>query len=103
MSLRERLEAALAAGQDTALLRFSLGDLLAKSGDLDTACEHLRRAVELDPQYSAAWKLLGRTQLRAGYASDARVTLRQGISVARAQGDKQAEREMDVFLKRLDR
>ena len=103
MSLRERLEAALAAGQDTALLRFSLGDLLAGGIKITRFCEHLRRAVELDPQYSAAWKLLGRTQLRVGYASDARVTLRQGIAVARAQGDKQAEREMDVFLKRLDR
>ena len=103
VTLRERLEAALAAGQDTALLRFSLGDLLAKSGELDAACDHLRRAVELNPDYSAAWKLLGRTEAQAGHVSEARQSLSRGLAVAQAQGDKQAEREMMVFLKRLNR
>ncbi len=103
MSLRERLEAALAAGQDTALLRFTLGDLLVREGEPDAGCAHLRRAVELDPDYSAAWKLLGRTQLKAGDDAAARETLSRGLDVARRRGDRQAEREMQVFLKRLER
>src|SRR4030067_3663528 len=53
-------EAMLAAGRDNALLRFSLGNEYLKQGDAIKAAEHLRRAVEHDPKYSAAWKLLGR-------------------------------------------
>lgn len=103
MSLRPRLEAALAAGQDSALLRFTLGDLLFKAGELDTAIHHLQQAVALDPQYSAAWALLGRSQLKAGQPQAAHETLTQGLVVAQAQGDRQAERSMQVFLKRIDR
>ena len=101
MTLRDRLEAALAAGQDSALLRFTLGDLLAKSGELEAAIEHLQQAVVLDPTYSAAWALLGRSQIKANRPDAARDTLTRGLAVAREQGDRQAERSMGVFLKRL--
>lgn len=101
--MRAALEAALAAGQDTALLRFTLGDLLVKAGEFDAAIHHLEQAVGLDPDYSAAWKLLGRTQLQAGKPEAARDALTRGLAVARAKGDRQAEREMQVFLKRVDR
>ena len=47
----------LAAGKDGALLRYSLGSEHLKAGDPASAVEHLARAVELDPRYTAAWKL----------------------------------------------
>ena len=53
-------EKMLAAGRDNALLRFSLGNEYLKVGQPADAATHLRRAVEQDPKYSAAWKLLGR-------------------------------------------
>lgn len=94
-------EAMLAAGRDNALLRFSLGSEYLKQGDALRAAEHLRRAVEHDPKYSAAWKLLGRALADANALTDALAAYRQGIAVAEARGDKQAAKEMGVFARRI--
>ena len=99
----DALERMLAAGKDTALLRFSLGSEHLKRGDPAAATAHLRKAVELDPNYSAAWKLLGKAWEAAGVAAAAEEAWRQGVAVAEANGDKQAAKEMTVFLKRLAR
>lgn len=96
------LEKLLAAGKDSALLRFSLGSEHLKAGDAHAAAEHLRRAVELDPNYSAAWKLLGQALTRAERLDDALEAYRRGIEVAEGKGDKQAAREMAVFARRLE-
>jgi Tfp pilus assembly protein PilF len=95
------LEARLAAGRDNALLRFSLGGEYLKQGDAATAAQHLRRAVEHDPKYSAAWKLLGRALADAGAWNEALGAYQQGIAVAEARGDKQAAKEMGVFARRI--
>lgn len=90
----------LDAGRDGALLRFSLGELCFKAGELDHAVTHLGEAVRQDPQYSAAWKLYGRALLDHGRPDEALATLDRGIEVAEARGDNQAAREMQVFRKR---
>lgn len=97
-----KLEALLASGQDNALLRFALGSEYLKVGIPDDAIRHLAIAVTLNPDYSAAWKLLGKAQSEAGLASLAIETYRKGIDVASRAGDKQAVREMQVFLRRLE-
>jgi predicted Zn-dependent protease len=89
--------------RDGALLRFSLGHALLGAGDPIEAMEELRRAVQFDPTYSAAWKILGKACLEAGKAGDAAEAWREGISAAASRGDKQAEKEMQVFLRRLER
>lgn len=94
-------EAMLAQGRDNALLRFSLGNTYLQEGDAARAAEHLRRAVEHDPKYSAAWKLLGRAYNEIGAWQDALAAYEQGIAVAEARGDKQAAKEMAVFAKRI--
>jgi Flp pilus assembly protein TadD len=96
-------EKMLAAGRDGALLRFSLGNELLKAGDAATACVHVARAVELDPAYTAAWKLYGKALAAAGRDAAALAAYRRGIEVARAKGDRQAEKEMNVFARRLSR
>lgn len=96
-------ERMLALGKDGALLRFSLGNEHLKAGDAGTAARHLSRAVEIDPKYTAAWKLLGKALASAGRHGDALAAFRRGIDVARAKGDKQAEKEMTVFARRLER
>ncbi|CAN5249370.1 tetratricopeptide repeat protein [soil metagenome] len=93
----------LAGGRDDALLRFSLGGEYLKAGDPERAIQHLERAAELDPQYSAAWKLLGKAAGQAGHDERAADAYRRGIEVAEAKGDRQAAREMQVFLRRLER
>lgn len=103
MATIENFEAMLAAGRDNALLRYSLGSEYLKQGDAGKAAEHLRRAVEHDPKYSAAWKLLGRALAEAGRPEDALAAYRQGVAVAGARGDVQAAKEMAVFARRIEK
>jgi Tfp pilus assembly protein PilF len=93
----------LAAGKDNAMLRFSLGNEHLKAGDPATAAEHLARAVAFDTGFTAAWKLLGKALAAAGRADEALAAYRQGIDVAHRKGDKQAEKEMQVFARRLEK
>ena len=83
------------------MLRYSLGNEWLKAGDPAQAAEHLRSAVERDPKYSAAWKLLGRALAESGDEPAALAAYQQGIAAAQARGDIQAAKEMAVFAKRL--
>jgi Tfp pilus assembly protein PilF len=103
MGALQTFERMLAGGKDSALLRYSLGTEYMKAGDPARACEHLARAVELDPGYTAAWKLLGKALATAERRDEALAAYRRGIEVARAKGDRQAEKEMMVFARRLER
>lgn len=89
--------------RDGALLRFSLGNALLAAGQAAEAIDELHRAVDFDPQYSAAWKALGKACLAADDAAGAAKAWTQGIAVADQRGDKQAAKEMAVFLRRLQR
>ena len=102
MGLLGNLEALLAAGQDNALLRFSLGNELLKQGNACLAAEHLREAVRQDPEYSAAWKIFGKALHALNDFSGACDAYKQGIETAERKGDIQAAREMRVFLKRAE-
>ena len=93
----------LAGGRDGALLRFGLGSAYLDRDETERAREHLAVAVELDPGYSAAWKLLGRAALAAGDRDAAIAAWQRGIEVAGRRGDQQAEKEMRVFLRRAER
>lgn len=97
------LEKLLGTPRDGALLRFSLGSECLKAGSLERGIEHLREAVRRDPLYSAAWKVLGRALADADRAQEAREAYARGIEAARAKGDRQAEKEMAVFARRLER
>ncbi|KAB2311041.1 tetratricopeptide repeat protein [Betaproteobacteria bacterium SCN2] len=99
----ENFEKMLAAGKDNALLRFSLGNAYLGAGEAARAVPHLQKAVAQDPQYSAAWKLLGRALNESGNAPDALAAYRQGIEVAQARGDVQAAKEMTVFARRIEK
>ena len=101
--IRERLEKLLASGKDNAVLRFSLGNEYLNSGDAVTACVHLKRALEHDPEYSAAWKAYGKALAQAEQAEEALAAYRRGIEVAEKKGDKQAAKEMAVFARRIEK
>jgi len=103
MDPAQRFEALLASGKDGALLRFGLGMHYLKSGEALRAAEHLRRAVEQDRDYSAAWKLLGKALAEGGDRAGAIDAYRNGIEAAGRRGDKQAAKEMTVFLRRLEK
>ena len=87
--------------RDSAMLRLTLARLLAEQGDPTQAEFHLEAATSMDSSYTAAWKELGKLRKQNDDIEGAAAAWRQGIEVARARGDKQAEKEMAVFLKRL--
>ena len=97
------LEKMIGTPRDGALLRYSLGLELIKAGESERALEHLREAVARDPLYSAAWKALGGTLAKAERAAEALEAYRRGIQAAQQKGDKQAEKEMTVFARRLEK
>jgi len=103
MALIENFEKLLAAGKDSALLRFSLGNEYFKVGASDRAIEHLQRAVAQDTNYSAAWKVLGNALSREARWSEALEAYSHGIDAAERHGDKQAAKEMLVFRSRAEK
>ncbi|HET7670508.1 MAG TPA: tetratricopeptide repeat protein [Burkholderiales bacterium] len=97
------LEKLLGTPRDNALLRYSLGLEHSKAGDLEKAVRYFRDAVERDASYSAAWKALARALQESQKSEEALEAYRRGIEAARAKGDRQAEKEMTVFMRRLEK
>ena len=100
-ALIENLRRQCDGPRDGALARYSLGNALLNEGEAAAAVAEFERALTFDPTYSAAWKLLGKARLQSGAAGEAADAWRQGVAAASARGDKQAEKEMTVFLRRL--
>ena len=97
------LEALLAKGNDAPSLRFALATRYLAAGDAAAAVRHAEAAVALDATYSAGWKLLGQARAAAGDPLGAASSFRRGIEVADARGDRQAAKEMQVFLRRIEK
>jgi len=97
----ESLEKMIDGPRDGALLRFSLGNEYLKAGNPSAAGQSFRAAVERDPNYSAAWKALGKALAEAGDRPGALQAYEQGIAVAEGRGDIQAAKEMRVFARRI--
>ena len=102
-TLIENLEKLLVAGKDNALLRFGLGNAYLEAGDSAAAVRHLQCAVELNANYSAAWKLLGKALVAAENPEGALAAYQRGVVAAQQMGDKQTLREMQVFIRRLEK
>ena len=97
------LEKLIGTPRDGALLRYSLGLEYHRARNLEKALEHLQEAVSRDALYSAAWKTLGRVLTELDRPAQALEAYRSGIQAARARGDRQAEKEMSVFARRLEK
>ena len=93
------LEKLLGTPRDGALLQFSLGMEYLKIGNTEKATEYRAR----DPGYSAAWRALGKALEAAGRPADSLAAYRSGIAAAQKTGDKQAEKEMTVFARRIEK
>ena len=97
------METMLSDGQDNALIRFTIGSVFIKHNKFKEAAEQLARAVQLEPDYSAAWKLYGQALAASDQRDEAISTFRNGIAIANKKGDKQVAKEMQVFLNRLQK
>lgn len=103
MAALESFEKMLALGKDSALLRYSLAMEYLKLNNAIQAIHHLTVALEHDPNYSAAWKHLGRAHEVSGDLAQAAEIYTKGIKVAEQKGDKQTAKEMSVFLRRINK
>ena len=104
MDLAERIasfRALLEADPGDPVLRIGLGLALLESGDAEGARAEFSETVRLKPDYTAAWRELGRALEALGRKSEAAEAWRRGIEVAGKTGDLQAGKEMEIFRKRL--
>jgi len=88
---------------DNPMVLLSLGTELFKEGRYPEAREHLARAVENKPDYSVAYRMLGRAHFELREDAEARRVFTRGREVAQENGDLQTVREIDVFLRRLNK
>ncbi len=99
--LSSRLEAELERGRDSSLLRFALARSLMASGAAEKALVHLDAAVEMSPTYSAAWGQLGKCKELLGDTEGAVAAWLTGSRTSLDNGDIQAHRQMEVWLRRM--
>ena len=99
----EVIEKMIDQGRDSYEARLAAGQARLKRGDLLEATAHLKAAVAFRPDQTMAWQEMGRAELERGEPVLARQAWERGVEVARSNGDKQAEKVMMVWLKRLDR
>jgi len=88
---------------DDPVARFGLAGAYLNAGLAENAVQEYQETLRLRPDYSAAWRGLGRALERAGRPDEARAAYTRGIEVAASNGDLQAKKEMEVFLRRLER
>jgi|SRR2546421_9167019 predicted Zn-dependent protease len=93
----------IALEPDDTVLRFGLGELYIGAEDFASAAEQFAEIVRLDPQYSAAYRYLGQSYAALGKPQAAAEVFQRGIAVAEARGDLQTAKEMQVFLRRLQK
>ena len=85
------------------VVRFGLAGAYLEAGQAPEAAVEYEAAIRLKPDYSAAYRGLGRALERAGRAAEARAAYRKGLEVATRTGDLQTRKEIEVFLRRLDK
>ena len=85
------------------MILYSLGNELFKEKKYLEAREYLYRAVENKPDYSVAYRTLGRTLYELREDAEARRVFAEGREVAEKNGDLQTIKEIDVFVRRLER
>jgi Fe-S cluster biosynthesis and repair protein YggX len=86
---------------DNELGHFRLGQLLMEAEQLEEAAQSFRRTLELSPQFSRVYQLLGTCLMRQGRREDAVKVLREGFAVADDRGDNLPRDEMGKMLGEL--
>ena len=88
---------------DNPMVLYSLGNELFKEKKYAEAKAYLSRAVRTKPDYSVAYRTLGRTLYELGEDEEAGRVFAEGREVARRNGDLQTVKEIDVFARRLQK
>ncbi|HXG08394.1 MAG TPA: Fe(2+)-trafficking protein [Gemmataceae bacterium] len=83
------------------LAHYRLGQELMKVGQYEEAIKSFRRTLELSPEFSKVFQLLGTCLIQLGRRDEAVAVLRQGFDVADARGDNMPRDEMARMLTEL--
>jgi tetratricopeptide (TPR) repeat protein len=101
MSRRAKIEAMLAEEPADVFLRYSLAMELDKEGDHDASLTQFAELTQGEPPYVPAFFMAAQQLARLERVDEARTYLRDGIEVARSQGNSHAAGEMSEFLASL--
>jgi predicted Zn-dependent protease len=88
---------------DDPVVRFGLAGAYLDAGQPEEAVLEYRETIRLKPDYSAAHRGLGRALEKAGRLAEAQAAYAVGLEVAARMGDLQTKKEMEVFLRRLEK
>ena len=88
---------------DNPMILYSLGNELFKEGRYGEARDLLQRAIANKPDYSVAYRMLGRSQYELHENAQAKDVFLKGKDVAKENGDLQTVKEIEVFLRRLEK
>src|SRR5437667_2266748 len=72
---------------DNELGHFRLGQLLMEAGQFAEAAASFRRTLELSPEFSKVFQLLGSCLIQEGQRDEAIKVLKDGFAVADRRGD----------------
>jgi tetratricopeptide (TPR) repeat protein len=86
---------------DNELGHFRLGQLLMEDGQWDEAIRSFRRTLELSPQFSKVYQLLGNCLIKLNRTEEAVQVLREGFAVADERGDNIPREEIVKLLSQL--
>jgi Fe-S cluster biosynthesis and repair protein YggX len=82
---------------------FRLGQLLMEAEDYEAAAQSFRRTLELSPQFSRVYQLLGACLIKLNRTDEAATVLEQGYAVADERGDNMPREEIAKSLTQLGR
>ncbi|HET7215189.1 MAG TPA: tetratricopeptide repeat protein [Terriglobia bacterium] len=99
----EAFEEMAAKAPDNVMVRYSLGREYLKVKRYAEAEGEFRDALRLKADYSAAYRELGKSLVGLGRLDEARDIYTKGARVACEKGDLQTQREIEVFLRRLEK
>ncbi len=99
----QELENLIKQNPQNALMHYTLGIEYLRAEKPEKAINLLREAIDLEPDYSAAYRELGRALTKSNSMKEAIDIFNKGIAVAEEMGDIQTAKEMRVFLKRISK
>jgi len=100
----KRLEAMLDDPEQASdpLTYFLLGREYMEAKRFEEGAKSFEKCIELNPQYSAAYRFLGDCYRLSDQKDKAKDIYQTGMTIANESGDLQVVKEIQVFLKKLE-
>ena len=101
MSRVEKIQEMLSADPDSEMLQYMLAMEHRKEGDTDAALQVFEQLQQRDPPHVPSFFMAAQMLADDEQVEAARALLREGIEIARSQGDSHAAGEMGDLLMML--